>query len=285
MSALVAGFLLVGYLLGPGAIYRLIFSLFIPAKRFQRTRTEEVVFSALVTVLPFLLAWALTRTPLGAYPHCHIGVSKSRAYSVCIDSLIGSSATAQPSIFFRRAFYEQARLICYVWLLCAAEALLIGRLVANYGDLKPSGLLRWVCNRFLLKHVSEWHVLFSGMALPSSDPRKQVVVDALTGQNIVYRGSLVDWFLDQDGKLAGIFLEKAERFNRDELKRDREAGRSHAADTYWRQIPGAKLYLTAGSIANYNVRYQVPTSAAATAAITQELSFGDDIEVTALIED
>ncbi len=57
MIALVAGFLLVAYLLAPGAIYRLTFSFYISSKRFQRTRTEEIVFSVLVTVIPS--AWRL----------------------------------------------------------------------------------------------------------------------------------------------------------------------------------------------------------------------------------
>ena len=66
MIALVAGFLLVAYLLAPGAIYRLAFSFYISSKRFQRTRTEEIVFSVLVTVIPFLLTWILLdNTPLG----------------------------------------------------------------------------------------------------------------------------------------------------------------------------------------------------------------------------
>ena len=59
MIALIAGFLLVGYLLAPGAIYRQIFSFYIPAKRFQRSRTEEIVFSVLATLLPFAISWLL----------------------------------------------------------------------------------------------------------------------------------------------------------------------------------------------------------------------------------
>ena len=70
MLALVAGFFLVCYLLAPGAIYRLAFSFFIPSKRFQRSRTEEIVFSVVAVMGPFLLAWAIL---------CHTKVARDDA--------------------------------------------------------------------------------------------------------------------------------------------------------------------------------------------------------------
>jgi hypothetical protein len=59
--ALLASYFVVAYLLVPRAIFRLS-SVFIPLKRFQRTRTEEITFAVLVALLPFVLASAL---PLG----------------------------------------------------------------------------------------------------------------------------------------------------------------------------------------------------------------------------
>ncbi|GAA3752838.1 hypothetical protein [Terriglobus aquaticus] len=224
MTALVAGFLLVGYLLAPGAIYRFVFSQVLPSKRIQRTRTEEILFSVLAVILPFAVAFAVSRTAIGSFPHLHIGGSKSAAYEAVLEALLSSPPVPNVVPAFQRAFYEQARFLLYLWPLCAFEAWLVGRLVRHYGDFPERSFARWLCDRFLLKQVSEWHVLFSRMSLPTDDPRTVVVVDALTSQNLIYRGSLVNWFLEQDGKLAGIFLEDAERFNRDDLKRDREAG-------------------------------------------------------------
>ncbi len=92
MIALVAGFLLVAYLLAPGAIYRVTFSFYISSKRFQRTRTEEIVFSVLVTLIPFLLTWILLlHTPLGSYPAIHGAIGKREAYSAILSSLLADA--------------------------------------------------------------------------------------------------------------------------------------------------------------------------------------------------
>lgn len=286
MLALLAGFLLVGYLLAPGAIYRLVFSIFIPSKRFQRNRTEEVVFSALVTLLPFLLAvFLVVHTPLGRFPVLHRGGTKAAAYQYSLDAVAGKPITGHPSDEFIRALLEQSRFLFYLWAFCAVEALITGRMVSKYGDLRPGWPQRWLCDKFLLPHVSEWHVLLSRMSLPSTDCRKEVVVDVLTTQNTLYRGSLVNWFLDQDGKLAGIFLENAEHFIRDDLKRDREADRKRPMEEYWRQIPGSKLYMTSASIANYNIRYAIPVSDGEQMAVQQALALGKDVTITPLVED
>ena len=113
MIALVAGFLLVAYLLAPGAIYRLTFSFYISSKRFQRTRTEEIVFSVLVTIIPFLLTWILLdHTPLGGYPVIHSSIGKREAYRSILSSLISDTAHASPTLItaYLRAAAEQSQI-------------------------------------------------------------------------------------------------------------------------------------------------------------------------------
>lgn len=262
MIALVAGFLLVAYLLAPGAIYRLTFSFYISSKRFQRTRTEEIVFSVLVTVIPFLLTWILLdHTPLGGYPVIHSSVGKREAYRSILSSLLSDTTRGSPTLItaYLRAAAEQSRFIAILWLLCAVEGWQMGRVIRSYGDYSDGSFLRTFCDRFLLKNVSEWQVLFTTLSLQSDDPRTVVEIDALSTLNVLYRGRLVNWFTDQDGKLEGIFLINAQRFRRDQIARDRASNIFKASEEYWTPVPGSNLYLAASTLANYNIRYVEPT--------------------------
>ncbi len=282
MTALIAGFLLVGYLLAPGAIYRLVFSVFISAKRFQRSRTEEVVFSVLVTLVPFAAAWLLlVHTPLGRFPQFSLGGSKHAAYQTVLNSLLPGNDVSdkETPAAFLRSFGEQARFLVYLWLFCGIEGWIGSLVVRRYGDYSPNSFLKRLCDKTLLRHVSEWELLFSTLAQPSSEKHLRVEIDALTTMNILYRGQLDDWFVDIDGKLAGIYLVHASRYAREALDHDREAGIHHPLDSYWRPIPGAQLYLVAGTIANYNIRYVRPEL---TSDQFRDDLLGEDIVITPL---
>jgi hypothetical protein len=160
---------------------------------------------------------------------------------------------------YLRGAAEQSRFIALLWLLCAVEGWQTGRVIRRYGDYPDGSFLRTFCDRFLLKNVSEWQVLFTTLALPSNDPRSVVEIDALSTLDVLYRGRLVNWFTDQDGKLEGIFLINAQRFRRDQIARDRASNIFKASEEYWTPVPGSNLYLAAGTLANYNIRYVEPT--------------------------
>jgi hypothetical protein len=280
LIAIVAGFLLVAYLLAPGAIYRLTFSFYISSKRFQRTRTEEVVFSVLVTLIPFVLAWILLlHTPLGGYPDIHTSIGKREAYRAILSSLLSDSAHGSPALLsaYLRATSEQARFVAVLWLLCAAEGWLTGRVIRSYGDYADGSFLRGFCDRFLLKNVSEWQVLFTTLSLRSDDPRTVVEIDALSTLNVLYRGRLVNWFTDQTGQLEGIFLINAQRFRREQIARDRASNIFKDNEDYWAPVPGSNLYLVASTLANYNIRYVEPSDIE---FVEQEL--GENVVITPL---
>ena len=280
MIAIVAGFLLVAYLLAPGAIYRLTFSSYISSKRFQRTRTEEVVFSVLVTLIPFVLAWILLlHTPLGGYPAIHGSIGKREAYRAILSSLLSDTTHGSPALLsaYLRATSEQARFVAVLWLLCAAEGWLTGRVIRSYGDYADGSFLRSFCDRFLLKNVSEWQVLFTTLSLRSDDPRTVVEIDALSTLNVLYRGRLVNWFTDQTGQLEGIFLINAQRFRREQIARDRASNIFKDNEDYWAPVPGSNLYLVASTLANYNIRYVEPSDIE---FVEQEL--GENVVITPL---
>jgi hypothetical protein len=205
----------------------------------------------------------LLHTPLGGLPPIHSPLSKSEAYHDVLLSLLSDTSHGAPGTStlvsaYLRAFSEQARFIAVLWLLCGIEGWHIGYIVRHYGDYTDGSFPRQLCDRFLLKNVSEWQVLFTTLSLPTRDPRTVVEIDALSTLNILYRGRLVNWFTDQDGKLEGIFLAGAQRFRRDQLARDRAAGIIRDSSTYWAPVPGSNLYLVAGTLASYNVRYAEP---------------------------
>jgi hypothetical protein len=280
LIALVAGFLLVAYLLAPGAIYRLTFSFYISSKRFQRTRTEEIIFSVLVTLIPFLLTWILLlHTPLGSDPAIHNPIGKREAYRTILSSLLSDTARGSPTLIsaYLRATAEQSRFLAALWLLCAVEGWLTGRVIRSYGDYPDGSFLRGFCDRFLLKSVSEWQVLFTTLSLRTDDPRTLVEIDALSNLNILYRGRLVNWFTDQDGKLEGIFLINAQRFRRDQIARDRANNIIKENEEYWTAVPGSNLYLVASTLANYNIRYVEPSDIE---FVEQEL--GENVVITPL---
>jgi hypothetical protein len=250
LIALVAGFLLVAYLLAPGAIYRLAFSFYISSKRFQRTRTEEIVFSVLVTVIP-----------LGGHPAIQSSIGKREAYRSILSSLLSDNTRDSSTLIaaYLRVAAEQTRFIAILWLLCVVEGWVTGRVIRRYGDYPDGSFLRAFCDRFLLKNVSEWQILFTTLSLRSDDPRTVVEIDALSTLNVLYRGRLVNWFTDQDGKLAGIFLINAQRFRRDQIARDRASNIFKESEKYWTPVPGSNLYLAAANLANYNIRYVEPS--------------------------
>src|SRR5277367_6478844 len=57
MIALIASAALVLFLLVPGFLFKSIFSLFIPLDKFNRTRSEELSFSAFAAIMPFALTF------------------------------------------------------------------------------------------------------------------------------------------------------------------------------------------------------------------------------------
>ncbi len=83
------------------------------------------------------------------------------------------------------------------------------------------------------------------------------MADILTSDDNLYRGEVLDHFVDIDGKLSGIMLNHAQRFDRRTYLRDKDAGQAKPID-YWRPIPGDKLYVAANKITSINISYELP---------------------------
>lgn len=85
----------------------------------------------------------------------------------------------------------------------------------------------------------------------------------LSTLDILYKGHVLNFFLDKEGELSGIFLEYPRRFDRQGLLRDLDKGVHNSTDSYWRRIPSNNLYIPNDKIVNLNVRYLTDDEATA----------------------
>ena len=79
----------------------------------------------------------------------------------------------------------------------------------------------------------------------------------------LYSGEVAEYFLGSDGSLAGLFLRNPKRFDRPRyLKEKADWGITRPVETFWRNIPSAKLYLIGAHIVNLNLNYAPATAPA-----------------------
>jgi hypothetical protein len=113
-----------------------------------------------------------THLPLGGYPAIHSSIGKREAYRSILSSLLSDNTHDSPTLIaaYLRAAAEQSRFVTLLWFFCAVEGWLTGRVIRRYGDYPDGSFLRGFCDRFLLKNVSEWQILFTTLSLRSDDP-------------------------------------------------------------------------------------------------------------------
>lgn len=278
MLALIASAALIAYLLIPGALYRVVFSLFIPPRNFQRTRVDEVRYAVLAGLVPLLVVLFLVFKAgwTGLHPFQFPGdtVSQRRAdyRTVFSGAYEGELFRKDPAQFWHalnHVLRRQARILSWYYLALALEAAGLGLAGLKLwwffrepaaGLTGPRNIARRArqgfADRVLVPQISEWYLLLSTAAFPR-DPPRQVQLDALLDGDRLYRGTVGSYFLEKDGGLSGIMITNALRFDRRRYLRDEAtAATALEANDYWKAIPGAKLYLPSNRIINLNFRYE-----------------------------
>ncbi len=272
MIALAASLLLALYLIVPGFLFRLVFGMFVPLRTFVWTRTEEIYKAVITTVLPFLLACSLAWVawPFNAYPFFVRGNDElRRADYKLVASAFYSEQTfhASGEEFWKaltRSSRRQARLLVWYYGFVIVEALLLSFLIRRYGKFRGNRFYSKFADTLLLPNVSQWHVLLTPFIFPD---RKAIVrADVLSLEGALYQGIVSDHFLSLDGMLSGLILTDPRRFDRRTYLRDKDKGTKKDLETYWKEIPSAKLYMFADKIANINLNYEpeVPSAKAVT---------------------
>lgn len=272
MLALIVSYLLVFYLLVPAVLFRL------PArsilKKFQRTRTEEITFAVSVTLLPLVLAGIVLAVVWQGTPHYAEWADYKEILAASYSEEVFRATQNQFWNAASRVFFGQVRLLLLVWVFCYLEGRVFLALVRSYGRLRANPALGWIATR-LLSSVSEWYLLLTPANFPPA-PKRRVAVDVLTEEDHLYQGFIGDYFLDTDGKLSGLLLVAARRFDRQRYLALRSIEPSTKPEAFWREIPGQVLYLPQEKILSVNVRYPLEEPGAAgtatAAAVTDELA-------------
>jgi hypothetical protein len=279
MLALIASGALVAYVLIPGALYRSLFSLFIPPRSFQRTRADEIRFAVMAGFIPLVLALLLafeinwsSQHPF-SFPNDTVPQRRADYRTVFGDAYSEDAFKRDPAQFWHalnHVLRRQARILFWYYLALASEAIFLGAFCLNLWwffkesnkDLKWWKYLtrrcrRWIADHALVPQMSEWYLLLSTAAFPPDFPRR-VQLDILLTDDRLYRGTVApgSYFLDKDGSLFGLMLTNASRFERRRYLSDEAAGAAPEPKHYWKPIPGAKLYVPFDKVSSVNFRYE-----------------------------
>lgn len=265
MLALYATGLILVFLLIPGFLFRSVFSFFLPLRKFERTRSEEIAFAAKICAAPLLLA-VLQVCALGFFLHHPLPTHSGLApFASNVEILLRDGVSEkhlEDDLGWRR-FTDAAGQVFpvvgnfliwyYVWLML--EAFALGVLSSRFGSLRQRRGWRWILEKMLLPAISEWHVLLTTFAFPKNSDRVPVA-DVLTADDHLYHGTVENYYLDRSGKLSGVLLAGAYRFDRAGYLRARQAGAVPQRQPFWKEIPGKNVYVFADRITNLNLGYE-----------------------------
>jgi hypothetical protein len=267
MIALIASALLGLYVFAPYVIFNTFCSFFIRLKKSQRTKTQEIVQGVFVAGLPFVFTTLLFWSGCigGSFVPFRLVDSHLRKVS---DYHAVFTAAYSDHYFIEhqtetwealgRVWRRQADFLAWNYFFLCIETFIFIHLVSRYGSWKDKRFYRWFAPRVLLPAVSEWHVMLTYFNFPAQKNRF-VEVDAMSKDDILYRGNVVDHFLGVNGELSGLLLRDAQRYKYEELKNDRQAKIIKSTDQYWRPIAGeGNFYLPGDNIASLNIRYPLP---------------------------
>lgn len=265
MIAIIASVLLGLYILLPEFLFKKLAFNFRVVTKTQRARFEEIVSGVEVSLLPFLCAYFASRVFwfIGHWPF-PIEQSVADKYSDYRTAVTALSSDQ----YFREHLnadwvaidhirLDQCRFLFWMYCALVIEIACVVLLTYFFGSLSRYPLYRKTFGKFILGRASNWDVLLTGFAFPRRS-RPQVEVDAMTTDGHLYAGTVADFSLKADGELSGLLLTECKRYRFQHLEDDRKAGLKPNPKEYWKDIPGAKLYLFAERISNLNIRYETP---------------------------
>jgi hypothetical protein len=263
--ALAASVAIAVYLLIPYAIFRVVLGGFVPLRVFHENKTEEFAGASLTLIAIFLCSlWVIHNVPwVDAHPFQCSGDAQLRLsdYQQVVAAVWSDKEFHNNSSFWSalwRTADRQGRFLIWYYVIAAAFALLAAALISRYGSLQQRHKITAFFVRLaVVRHVSQWYALLTPFLSP--DKNTAVRADVLMTDGVLYSGEIVDYFLDKNGDLSGLFLDGPTRFDRTAYVRERELwGTVRPTKEFWRKIPSAKLYLFALRIVNLNLTYTSP---------------------------
>jgi hypothetical protein len=265
--ALIISYALVAYLFVPTTFFRLRPGSIL--KKFQRTRVEELTFAVEVSIIPWLvtliLAWTATRVGWITFASwANYREVFSAAYS---EDLFRST---QPAFWdsLHTLYWDQIYLLVPAYAIAYLEGWGFEYLIKNYWWWRENEML----SRRLLGNVSEWYMLLSTIQFAPDEGERHVAVDLLTIEDHLYQGNVGNYFLNPNGELSGLLVTDPRRFDRQAYLEAKKENQQITAEEFWRNVPGANMYVPADKVVNINVRYplsnETPQAVARAANVT-----------------
>jgi hypothetical protein len=264
MTALAATIILVVYVFVPGVLFRAIFSAYVPLKKFQTTKTEEITFATGASLIPFALTLCLVWHVrwFGNHPFSFPDstIQKWADYKIAISSIYSEQFFKDNQAQFwqaiSRIWDRQRRVVCWYYAMLFGWAMLLGSASKHFGYLQRYGFYNWIAAKVLLPNLFDWYIVFAAFTFPQ-EPKLAVMVDAITSDDHLYRGQIGNYSLDKDGDLTGFLLENACRFDRKTYLKEKDSGVESPSENYWKTIPGNALYISAKEVVSLNVSYVI----------------------------
>jgi hypothetical protein len=236
----------------------------------ERSRTEEIFTGILVSGVPVLMTWGVSRFcyVVGHHPFAVSDaafLTKIEDYQRVIAALYSESYfRAYESATWASAWIvlrHQLRFFFWTYFFLAMEIVVMRLIVHNFGRLNQYGWFKERIGPILLSKGSEWQPLLTSFVFDPKEKRS-VEVDVMTTDGHLYHGTVENYFLKPDSSLSGILLKNAKRFQYSKLEADRvrcaESGKElPRTESYWKVIPGANLVIAYDKVVTLNVRYEL----------------------------
>jgi hypothetical protein len=279
MIAVIASLVILFYVLVPSAIFRLVASLILPIKKFHKTKVQDFTFSVSICIVPalvaILLVWYVVHWP---FPTSTESLADRRlayrTFLVAMDSdkeleqslrppLTASGQPGKPIFWWsvNSVLKRQGRFLFWFYFLVALEGKFVSWLARTYRTDRRR-LADRLGDVLLPPIISEWYVMLEAFGSPPA--QREINIDVLTSDGILYQGKLKDYFFDVEGSLSGILLSSALRFAHEEyaeyrrlqMQAGNEGAEPDGKDRFWRPVPGSDVFfIPRDRISNINVRH------------------------------
>jgi hypothetical protein len=214
-------------------------SAYVPLKRFQTTKTEEITFATGAALIPFALTLVLVWNIgwFGNHPFAFPDstIQKWADYKIAISSIYSEQFFKDNQAQFwqaiSRIWDRQRRVVCWYYTFLFGWAVLLGSASKHYGYLQRFRIYNWIAAKILLPNPFDWYIVFAAFTFPQK-PKLAVMVDAITSDDHLYRGQIGNYSLNKDGDLTGFLLENACRFDRKGYLKDKDSGVEPPSDNY-----------------------------------------------------
>ncbi len=258
------------FLLGPELVSRWVFGLAVERKNLVQTRAEEITRALIWASMP----WSVTLLWVWIDPFVHLSAT-SADLKMFFSGLYSEKFYQDHFQDFFVSFHAMRwTAFSVAWRLYLTDftfASLLAFSLSNFAYLNSKPIFRplvWLLNKVVLSRVATWHLLLSGMLLPSA--RHELHADVLLKNGVMYQGRVREKTLTGDGTLQSLVLADPQRFLREEFEEHKHKWPETNTAKYWKPIPGNMFIQLASEIANLNLRYLEPIVLAEAPLSTRE---------------